>query len=342
MAMLWWRRKEAEIGKGSCTINTWEKFREEFKKAFFPNNCPELKSLGAILRERKEKGAQEQEQGEGTTQLGLIGLCGAITKQPEKLKGCGVQYVDLKINGKPACALVDTGAEVNLMTKKAATRLGLSYSPSSAQLRTVNAPPTPVNGVAHGVSITLGEWQGKTNFTVAPVDLFDIILGQEFFQQCHAAIDPHLQRLLVMEQGRSCMVHMVQVPKTEGQVRLTAMQLERRPKKKEPASRATIASSKKDNGAKGSLPPRMKKVPKGNNAVMPKKPPRRLPPKKEDGPKSELETIWKTMKALRKGLDRVNGLLVAHAQGSDDNVAVMRRGRRINRWGRMSRPATSQ
>uniref|UniRef100_M1AGE2 Uncharacterized protein n=1 Tax=Solanum tuberosum TaxID=4113 RepID=M1AGE2_SOLTU len=58
--------------------------------------------------------------------------------------------------------------------------------------------------------------------------------------------------------------------------------------------------------------------------------------------KTELEAIWKMLKALRKGLNRVNGLLVAHAQGSDDDVAVMRRGRRINRWGRVSRPATSQ
>ena len=28
MAMLWWRRKELEIGKGRCTINTWERFQE--------------------------------------------------------------------------------------------------------------------------------------------------------------------------------------------------------------------------------------------------------------------------------------------------------------------------
>ena len=78
------------------------------------------------------------------------------------------------------------------MTKTAAMRLGLGYGPSNAQLRMVNAQPTPVSGVAHVVSITLGEWQGKTKFTVAPLDLFDIILGQEFFQACHAAIDPYL------------------------------------------------------------------------------------------------------------------------------------------------------
>uniref|UniRef100_M1B5P3 Uncharacterized protein n=1 Tax=Solanum tuberosum TaxID=4113 RepID=M1B5P3_SOLTU len=42
--------------------------------------CPELKSLGAILRERKKKDAQDQGQGTKMTQLGLIGQCGAITK----------------------------------------------------------------------------------------------------------------------------------------------------------------------------------------------------------------------------------------------------------------------
>ena len=38
MAMLWWRRKESDIKKGTCTMNTWERFCEEFKKVFFPNN----------------------------------------------------------------------------------------------------------------------------------------------------------------------------------------------------------------------------------------------------------------------------------------------------------------
>ena len=147
--------------------------------------------------------------------MGLIGLCGAITRQPEKLRICGAQYVDITINRGPARAMVDTGAEVNIMTKTATTRLGLRYRPSNAQLRTVNAPSTTVSGVAHRTSTTLGEWQGKTNFTVAPLDIFDIILGQEFFQECHTVIDHYLQRLLVIEKGETCMVPMVNAPKTE-------------------------------------------------------------------------------------------------------------------------------
>uniref|UniRef100_M1BXD6 Peptidase A2 domain-containing protein n=1 Tax=Solanum tuberosum TaxID=4113 RepID=M1BXD6_SOLTU len=78
---------------------------------------------------------------------------------PEKPKEYGTQYIGITINVKPARAMVDTGAEANLMTKTAATRLGPSYSPSNAQLRTVNGQLTPMCRVSHGVSITLGEWQ---------------------------------------------------------------------------------------------------------------------------------------------------------------------------------------
>ena len=104
---------------------------------------------------------------------------------------------------------VDTGAEVNIMTKTETTGLGLRYSPSNAHIRMVNAPPTPLIGVAHRVNITIGDWQGKTKFIIAPIDLFDIILGKKFFQQCHAVIDPLLQQLTIMEKGGICMVPML-------------------------------------------------------------------------------------------------------------------------------------
>ena len=89
--------------------------------------------------------------------MGLIELCRAITKQQEKPRVCAMQYVDIMINGRPIRVMVDTGAEVNIMTKTAAKRLGLRYSPSNAQLWMVNVPSTPVSRVAHGVSITLGK-----------------------------------------------------------------------------------------------------------------------------------------------------------------------------------------
>ena len=148
------------------------------------------KSLGAILRERKEEKAQD-EVGE-TKQLGVVSLCGAVIEQPSMRprqaepkhaeKGLAkskawAQTVDITVNGKIARALVDTGAEVNVMTKTAAKRLGLRYTASNAQIRTVNASPSPIVGVAHGVNIIVGDWQGKTKFIVAPINMFDVILG---------------------------------------------------------------------------------------------------------------------------------------------------------------------
>ena len=60
-------------------------------------------------------------------------------KQLGKTIEYDVQYVDIRINGRPLRAMVDTVAEANIMTK-IATRLASSYCPSNAQLMTVNAP----------------------------------------------------------------------------------------------------------------------------------------------------------------------------------------------------------
>ena len=76
-----------------------------------------MKNLAAMLRERKEKDAQEQGQDVGTTQLGMVGLCGAIPKQTKKPGDLSTQYLDISINGRAARAMVDTGAEANFMTE---------------------------------------------------------------------------------------------------------------------------------------------------------------------------------------------------------------------------------
>ena len=135
------------------------------------------------------------------------------------------------------------------MTKMAAKRLGLRYTASNAQIKTVNPSPTPIVGVAHGVNIMVGDWQGKTKFIVSPINIFDVILGQKFFQQCHAVIDPHLQKFTIMEKGREYTVHMVKAQATEGQARLTAMKLERGDVKRRLTPTTTIACSREDNGA---------------------------------------------------------------------------------------------
>ena len=69
-----------------------------------------MKNLGAILCERKDKDAQEQGQDPRMTQLGMVGLCGVITKQTEKPGDFNMQYVDISLNGRPT--RVNSGAEL--------------------------------------------------------------------------------------------------------------------------------------------------------------------------------------------------------------------------------------
>ncbi|XP_074291321.1 uncharacterized protein LOC141618107 [Silene latifolia] len=43
-AILWWRRRELDIQGGACTISTWNEFKADFKKQFYPENAAELAS----------------------------------------------------------------------------------------------------------------------------------------------------------------------------------------------------------------------------------------------------------------------------------------------------------
>ena len=131
------------------------------------------------------------------------------------------------------------------------------------------------------------------------------------------------------------MVPLGKAPNTEVKVQLMTMQLQKNPKKGKSTFVATITCSKEKNGAKKSLPQCPKKVPRGNNIVRPKRPPRRLHPRKEVDREAELEEMTKQLRELCKGIHRVNGLLVAHTRRQDSimDEMTMRRDRRINRWG---------
>ena len=98
------------------------------------------------------------------------------------------------------------------------------------------------------------------------------------------------------------MVPMLKAQKMEGQIQLTAMKLERVDMKL--TSAATIASLGEDNDAEKSLPPRTKRVPRKNTAVMKKKPLRHLPPMKE-----EVRKIGQSLKRLLEGIDPVRELI---------------------------------
>jgi len=54
-AMLWWRRKHSEIEQGTCRIDTWDDFKKELKRQFYPENV--VYEARKKLRELRQRGS---------------------------------------------------------------------------------------------------------------------------------------------------------------------------------------------------------------------------------------------------------------------------------------------
>lgn len=44
-AVLWWRRRELDIKKGTCSISTWDEFKKDFKRQFYPENAKKVSMM---------------------------------------------------------------------------------------------------------------------------------------------------------------------------------------------------------------------------------------------------------------------------------------------------------
>lgn len=115
-------------------------------------------------------------------------------------------FINAKLNGKGVRIMVDTGATHNFVTNKLSKDLGLNYVASNMMLKTVNAHPTIVHGFAPKVLIDLGGWKGLTNFTIAPMDVFYIIMRLDFWYEVNVFISPFINQLHINDARGSCVV----------------------------------------------------------------------------------------------------------------------------------------
>lgn len=85
----------------------------------------------------------------------MIGLCRATIKSARQPNENINQYVDLTINNKPTCALVDTRETVNFVIEDETTRLELKLTPTNSCFKTINVERQNAHGVANGVGVKL-------------------------------------------------------------------------------------------------------------------------------------------------------------------------------------------
>ena len=139
--------------------------------------CPKRKALSAMIK-------RETEQEGDDTHMGSMQLLNALKdkqakKQPQSK---GLMYVEAKVNGMSTKAMIDTGTTHNFVSEEEARRLKLSTSKEAGWLKAVKSTAKPSQGVARGVTIKIRPWEGKIDFTVAPMNDFKIVIGMDFLR----------------------------------------------------------------------------------------------------------------------------------------------------------------
>ncbi|KAF2299033.1 hypothetical protein GH714_030121 [Hevea brasiliensis] len=70
--------------------------------------------------------------------------------------------------------LCDTGATDNFIADRAALQFQLNMQEDTGKIKAVNSKATNIVGVARRVSCQMGSWNGEIDFTVIPLDDFDV------------------------------------------------------------------------------------------------------------------------------------------------------------------------
>ncbi|KAF2282496.1 hypothetical protein GH714_044019 [Hevea brasiliensis] len=208
-------REQGNSRQGSAHMSTdkTNSFKTNPLKCFLcdgphrARECPTksaLSALKAIFEEEKKPEEVEEEEDRESNDLdasamGALRILGALEKQkPTATTERGLMYVDLLINGKNARALVDTGATDNFVADTLVTRFKLTVQADAGKIKAVNSQALNTVGVARGVSCQMGPWNGKIDFTVTPLDDFDVVIGMEFLKRARAIPVPATDCILLM------------------------------------------------------------------------------------------------------------------------------------------------
>ncbi|KAL4283144.1 hypothetical protein GQ457_16G015780 [Hibiscus cannabinus] len=149
-------------------------------------DCPKRGSLNALKTTTVEpvgKDDRLDDDEEGPARLGSIRFLYALRSESDKAefeKERGLMYVDIKVNGVASKALVDTGATDTFITPEEAERCNLKLSKGKGWMKAVNSGAAVVWGSTKNVKTKVGPWEGSMDYTVVPMDDFNVVLGLDF------------------------------------------------------------------------------------------------------------------------------------------------------------------
>ncbi|XP_038979221.1 uncharacterized protein LOC120109561 [Phoenix dactylifera] len=166
--------------------------------------CPKKGVLTALVSQSSDASASPEEP--STSRVNPLQLVNAIAAERISPSYSGLMYLEAKVNGKTARAMLDTGATNNFISQREAAQLELQIADSSSKIKAVNSGAMPVH-VSAKVQLTFGPWTGPCSLMVVPLDDFDLILGMEFFRHAKVSIIPHLYGVMIGAEHAPGFVH---------------------------------------------------------------------------------------------------------------------------------------
>ncbi|XP_075079357.1 uncharacterized protein LOC107827306 [Nicotiana tabacum] len=190
-----------------------------------------------------------------------------------------LMFVEMKVNGKPIRAMVDTGATHNYLASTQVERLGLVVGKGRGRVKAINSPPQPVGGIAKEVPMKLGPYEGKFNLRVVIIDDFELIVGLEFLRQTNTMPVPYADMLLMMGANgtKPCIIPCM--PMKMAVENISALQLKKGVKRNEPTFLAILCIEDVECSS-GPIPEPVKELLLEFEDVMPQDMPKRLPPRR--------------------------------------------------------------
>ncbi|XP_028062320.1 uncharacterized protein LOC114265704 [Camellia sinensis] len=198
---------------------------------------------------------------------------GKLNKSKSSNKG--LMFVDVKLNGKPLCALIDTGATRNFVAGTEVERLGLSLDKDGSHIKVVNSAVQPIYGIAKSVHLKVSIWEGRVDFTAVTMDDFQAILGLDFLRSTKTAVMPYSNSMCVMG-DKPYLIPAMAANNSDRFV--LAMQLKRGVRHDEQTWVATLKLNKALESTP--VPSAIKKVLRQFSNIMPKQLPKELSPRR--------------------------------------------------------------
>ncbi|KAH7836606.1 hypothetical protein Vadar_003409 [Vaccinium darrowii] len=160
-------------------------------------DCPKHEKLNAICLDEKKGGDPDSDNHVHVNSLQLLNMIHAAKASP--LQRSGLMCIKVMLCNTDVLAMVDTGATHNFVSEGLAQSLGFKVIESSNRIKIVNSTSQFVHGTTSNISLKVGNWNGRVDLMVYPLDDFELILGNEFFLAAKVAVMPHLSGILIAD-----------------------------------------------------------------------------------------------------------------------------------------------